>query len=77
MRGVSAASAASMALADLLLQVLCGSRALFRTYLAAHAARPEALRPLIECSFPFAEAHAAFQHLRKGAMGKVVIRCSD
>jgi hypothetical protein len=66
-----------MALADLLLQVLCGSRALFRTYLAAHAARPEALRPLIECSFPFAEAHAAFQHLRKGAMGKVVIRCSD
>lgn len=57
--------------------MLCGSRALFRTYLAAHAARPEALRPLVARSFAFAEAKAAFEYLREGAVGKVVVRCSE
>ena len=31
------------------------------------------IKPVIDSTYPFAEAHAAFGHLRRGAFGKVVI----
>jgi NADPH:quinone reductase-like Zn-dependent oxidoreductase len=32
------------------------------------------LRPIIDAVYPFADAHAAYEHLYRGAFGKIVIR---